>query len=92
MLVADPEKIILFGSMVNGNANPYSDVDLMIICKNLYHKGDISTKIRSFANELSLKIDLLIYEKEEFENELCKPNSFVEAVYRAGEIVYKKEK
>ena len=32
--VAVPERIILFGSMVNGNANVFSDVDLLIISEN----------------------------------------------------------
>ncbi len=90
--VAEPEKIILFGSMVNGNANVYSDVDLMILCKSSYNKADITAKIKNFTNGFSLKTDLLIYGMEEFENELRKPNSFVAAIFKAGKIVYKKAK
>jgi len=59
--IAEPEIIILFGSMANGMINSFSDVDLLIISENTWMKKDIIAKIVSYSSELSLKIDVLIY-------------------------------
>ena len=88
--VADPEKIILFGSMATGNHNVYSDVDLLIITGSLIDKKDAVTKIKSYSNQCSLKTDVLIYSLSEVERELNVSNSFIGAVYKFGKIVYKK--
>lgn len=88
--VAEPEKIILFGSMATGNQNVYSDVDLLIITGSIIDKKDAVTKIKSYTNQCSLKTDVLIYSCSEVQRELNISNSFVAAIYKFGKIVYKK--
>ena len=39
--VADPEKIILFGSAARGEMGPHSDVDLLIV-KDGVHRRDLA--------------------------------------------------
>jgi predicted nucleotidyltransferase len=86
--IADPEKIILFGSMANGNSNHFSDIDLLIISENSFTKKEITAKIESFTKELSLKADILFYSGSEIEDELRRNNSFVNAIFKSGKIVY----
>lgn len=88
--VADPEKIILFGSMAQERNNVYSDVDLLVVSENPEIKREVMAKIKSFSNQLSLKIDVLIYSRLEIEREYLKPNSFIAAVIKSGKVVYKK--
>ena len=87
--IADPEEIILFGSMNSGKANSFSDVDLLIISDNPAIKKDVAARIRSFSRELSLKSDVLICSKSEIERETQKPNSFIGAIIKSGKSVYK---
>ncbi len=87
--VADPEEVILFGSMNNGKANLFSDVDLLIVSNNSAIKKEVAARIRSFSRELSLKTDILIYSKSEIKIETQKPNSFIAAIIKSGKIVYK---
>ncbi len=87
--IAEPEEIILFGSMSNGNANLFSDVDLLIVSNNPAIKKEVAARIRSFSRELSLKTDILIYSKSEIKSETQKPNSFISAIIKSGKIVYK---
>ena len=91
ILVTEPEEIILFGSMVNGTANVYSDVDLLIITESRINKKEAVSKIKSHVNQYALKTDVLIYSKSEFEKELSISNSFLQAVQKSGKIVYKKQ-
>jgi predicted nucleotidyltransferase len=88
--VAEPEKIILFGSMATGNQNVYSDVDLLIVTQSIIDKKDAVTKIKNYSNQCSLKTDVLIYSCSEVQRELNVSNSFVAAIYKFGKIVYKK--
>ena len=87
--IAEPEMIILFGSMANGMINSFSDVDLLIISENNLMKMDITVGIASYSSELSLKTDVLIYSRSEIERETQKPNSFIKAIIKSGEVVYK---
>jgi len=77
--------------MADNTMNEFSDVDLLIIGANLNDQKNIIAKLRSFANDMSLKIDILIFSKDTFNVELDKPNSFAAAVYRQGKLIYKKE-
>lgn len=88
--VSEPEMIILFGSMANNNDNVFSDVDLLIITDNAFIKKDIIEMITSFASELSLKADVLIYSRSEIERESQKSNSFIASIIKSGKVVYKK--
>ncbi len=90
--VTEPERIILFGSMPNGSANVFSDIDLLIVLKNTLAKKDIAAKIANYTRELSLKADVLVYSESEIENESHKANSFVAAILKSGKIVFENKK
>ena len=87
--VAEPEMIILFGSMADGTTNVFSDVDLLIILENALMKKDITAKIVSYSSELSLKADVLIYSESAIERESQKSNSFIAAIIKSGKVIYK---
>lgn len=88
--VAEPEKIILFGSMATGKQNVFSDVDLLIITAGAIGKKEVAETISNYSNQCSLKTDVLIYSFSEIERELNVSNSFIGAVYKFGKTVYKK--
>lgn len=88
--VTEPEQIILFGSMSNGSHNVFSDVDLLIVVDNTFSKKDIAAVITSYARELSLKADVLVYSGSEIENESKKADSFVSAILKSGKLVFEK--
>ena len=88
--IADPEEIILFGSMADETANHFSDVDLLLISENTGIKDFISEKIVNYSSELSLKTDVLLYSRAEIERGRQQPNSFIAAIIKSGKITYKK--
>jgi len=91
-VVAEPEQIVLFGSMADGKFNARSDIDLLIISENSAIKEEVVAKIESYSNDLSLKVDALFFSRSEIEREGQKPNSFITAIVKSGEIVYEKMK
>lgn len=86
--VAEPEMIILFGSMADERDNLFSDVDLLVISENTHIKEYVRSKIESYSSELSLQTDVLIYSRKEIENESQNSNSFITAVLKSGKVVY----
>lgn len=90
ILVADPDKIILFGSMSDGTHNVYSDLDLLIISDNALFKKQIIEQIKHFANESAISADVLIYSNAAVEKDVKITNSFLAGVLKSGKIVYQK--
>jgi predicted nucleotidyltransferase len=96
--LADPYKIILFGSYANGNPNENSDIDLMVILDNDHvsktYEERLNKKvyIRSLVREINRKmpLDILVYSKEELNLIKEHGNCFIDEVERSGKIIYEK--
>lgn len=86
--IAEPEMIILFGSMADEITNVFSDVDLLVVSENTIFKKDIIDKIVSYSSELSIKTDALIYSRSEIERESQESNSFIAAIIKSGKVVF----
>ncbi len=88
---ANPDKIILFGSMSDGTHNVYSDLDLLIISDNTNLKKQIIEQIKHFADEFAISADVLVYSNAAVEKEVKVTNSFLAGVLKSGKIVYQKD-
>ena len=64
--VAQPEKIILFGSAARGEMGPHSDLDLLII-KSGAHRGELSDRIVRALYGVNAAVDLVVATPEDIE-------------------------
>jgi predicted nucleotidyltransferase len=83
-----PEKIILFGSAVNGRLGLDSDVDLLIIKKDSPEYGADRIRELSKIIDRNIPVDFLVYRPEEFEKRLNMGDPFLKAVLKEGKILY----
>ncbi len=81
------EKIILFGSLARGDADKYSDIDIVVIQKTDKRFID---RLLEFVN-LPVSCDILVYTPEEFQNMLEQGNYFIKKVVSEGKILYEKQ-
>jgi len=86
-----PEKIILFGSLVTGRIHEWSDIDLLIIketrTRRLYRRAEALKR-----TERNVPIDVIILTPGEVRF-LCDENSvFIKDILEKGSVVYEKEK
>lgn len=88
--VADPDKIMLFGSIARGTYNQYSDIDLLIISDEKPTKDQIS-KIKTFINELSVSADILIHSQSEIDVAVKISHSFLAGILKNAKTVYEKK-
>jgi len=82
------EKIILFGSAVNGKLSSDSDVDLLVIKKDTPLYG--SDRIRELSKiiDRNIPVDFLVYRPEEFQKRLNMGDPFLKAVLKEGKVLY----
>ncbi|MBA2670202.1 MAG: nucleotidyltransferase domain-containing protein [Gemmatimonadetes bacterium] len=65
--IAQPERIILFGSAARGEMGPHSDVDLLVVKAGEYRKRELGWRIRQSLRGLELAFDVLLATPEELE-------------------------
>ena len=70
--LANPEKIILFGSYARGDFSQNSDIDLLIIKKDLYNSRSLTNKIYDtlYENKIFIPLDIISIDSEKY-NMLC---------------------
>ncbi|MCL2044335.1 MAG: nucleotidyltransferase domain-containing protein [Treponema sp.] len=96
--IADPYRVILFGSCAKGSANENSDIDILVILDNedisktyedrVNKKLYINKLVRHINYKVSL--DILVYSKEEYRKIKNFGNYFIEEIENTGKIIYEK--
>lgn len=84
-----PEKIILFGSLLQGTVHECSDIDLLIIKETSKRPIDRITEVVQIINP-SLGVDLFVYTPREIEMLLAERYTFFTDIFKNGKILYEK--
>ena len=83
------EKVILFGSVARGDADAYSDVDLVIVKPTPMNFVDrLADVVRQCPTPLNA--DIIVYTPEEFERMQEAENPFIECILKDGKSLYEK--
>jgi len=85
--VADPEKIILFGSAARGEMDSNSDVDILVV-KSGVHRRQLTQAIYMNLFGVGQAVDVIVVTPEDIEKY---KNSFalvIEQAIREGKVVY----
>ena len=85
---ANATRVILFGSHARGEADPNSDVDLMIIAESDLPRFKRSRKLYKLLRPHPFGMDLVVYTPKEIEKGQQSPVSFVSTVLREGRTLY----
>ncbi|QAA76352.1 MAG: nucleotidyltransferase domain-containing protein [Candidatus Bipolaricaulis sibiricus] len=88
--VADPEKIILFGSAVRGEMRPSSDLDLLVV-KSGVHRRQLAQRIYRDLIGVGQAVDVVVATRDD----LDRYGDSVGLVYRSalheGETIYERK-
>jgi len=66
LTVADPEKIILFGSAATGNMTRDSDIDLLVVESEIADYDEEYVRIRRAVGDVGFPLDILFITTEWF--------------------------
>ncbi|MCK4914436.1 MAG: nucleotidyltransferase domain-containing protein [Planctomycetes bacterium] len=82
-----PQRVILFGSYIQGSANEDSDVDLLVIGSFQGRNVDQSVKIRMKLRP-KFPVDLLVRTPEKVQQRLEMGDSFIQKILQEGRVLY----
>lgn len=84
-----PIKVILFGSLAHDRITPESDIDLIIIKKNLPPRyWDRVKELAPLLSDLDIGVDVTLWTPEEWDRE-SRTNRFIqEEILKNGKVIY----
>jgi len=81
-----PKKVILFGSYAKGEADEFSDLDIIVVAEtNLKFIDRIGKAIELI--DLPMAVDCLVYTPDEFEKMIKDENPFIQKALEEGIVV-----
>jgi len=88
--VADPERIILFGSYAYGKPRGESDLDILVVMDSDLPRYKRSVPIYKALADLLIPMDILVYTPQEIEDWSDVPQAFITSILRKGRVIYEK--
>ena len=92
--VADPERVILFGSRARGDADPDSDIDLVILEAEPFgpdrDRGAEETRLWRALAKFHVPKDILVYSLDEAERWRGSLNHVLARALREGRVLYER--
>ena len=85
--VADPERIVLFGSTVHGNKAANNDLDLLIV-KDGTDPLDLTARIYSRLHGVGAAVDAIVVSSEDVERFRDSHALVIKPALQEGEVVY----
>jgi predicted nucleotidyltransferase len=86
--VAQPEKIILFGSAARGEMGPNSDVDLLVVKSGVVHRGRLAEAIYMNLFGVGQAVDVVVVTPEDIERYKDSIALVIRPALREGKVVY----
>lgn len=86
--VARPDRIILFGSAARGTAGPDSDLDLLVIKRDVPHRGRLAEQIHMNFFGLDASVDVVVATPDDLERFGDKVGSILRPALREGRVIY----
>ena len=82
-----PARVILFGSWARGEAGPDSDLDFLVIEREVGSKIDEMVRLRAVLPPLGVPVDVLVFSQEQAEAWGRVPGTVVHAALSEGRVV-----
>jgi len=89
--VADPKKVVLFGSYARGEARPTSDLDLLVIADSTIPRHRRSAPLYGALSKILLPMDIVVFTPEEVQEWSRVRQAFVTTAVREGRVLYEKQ-
>jgi len=86
--LASPVRIILFGSMARGEAQPQSDLDLLIVEKEVAEPYDEALRLDRALRDLMAPLDLVVVSEDQFNRYSRVPGTIYYRSLKEGQILY----
>lgn len=86
--IAEPDRIILFGSAAGGEMTRDSDIDLLVLEESPGHTRKESVKIRRAIGSIGYPIDVFVMATERFDESKAIIGGLAHPANKYGKIIY----
>lgn len=86
--VANPLRILLFGSAVSGSMTRDSDIDLLVIVRGPVHRRKLAQKIYRNLHGLGIAVDVVVATEEDVAKHAQQVGSILRPALSEGKIIY----
>lgn len=86
--IAQPDRIILFGSAARGTMGPNSDVDLLVVKSGQFHRGHLTEEIYMNLIGVGQAVDVVVVTPEDVERYQNSHALVIAPALREGKVVY----
>lgn len=83
-----PSRVIVFGSYARGDADEGSDLDIMVVEREVPSKGEEMLRLNRAIGWVGKGVDVLVYSEEEFERRSQVPGTAPYWASREGKVMY----
>jgi predicted nucleotidyltransferase len=90
MRVANPDKIILFGSAARGEMGRHSDLDLLVVKSGCVHRRKLAQEIYKSLLGIGLPVDVLVATPGDLERYKDSIGLTYRIVLQEGEVIYER--
>jgi predicted nucleotidyltransferase len=87
---AGAERAIVFGSWARGEADGYSDLDLVVVLDTELPRFERATPLRAVLDAAEIPVDLLVFTPEEFERGMNRRLDVFDAIAREGVTIHER--
>ena len=85
-----PLRVILFGSHARGDANPYSDIDLLVVFSEAPDKRQTAIEIRRALADLPVCKDIIVTTPDEIARRAHIVGTVLRSALREGQVLYER--
>lgn len=86
--VASPSKVILFGSHARGDATDDSDLDLLVVERQIENVGEEMMRLHKALWPLNIPVDILVCSEADFEKKRAWQSSAIYWAAKEGKVLY----
>jgi uncharacterized protein len=86
----DPDQIVLFGSYARGENKKTSDIDLLVLKRNLQNTKTLTDNLYMsfFDNKIKIPVDLLVLDYDKYNNLKNEIGYIYKTISKEGKLIY----